>query len=159
MLVPTKTCDLPKPRDQMTEDDWFSYKSYKSWYKSAGIIIHSNSNVLLAQDKHTLKWSFPKGAPELMDLDSTLSTAVRECYEEVGLIHELDYTLDSEKEHSFPYESYYYMATINADKEAAAKINDDEVVQIKWMSCKDISSVWNLTNVHVKHYVKNYMRR
>ncbi len=78
--LPTKVTSMPKPRAQMTEADWIEFEktSFKSWYKNAGLIIFKDDTVLLVQDAKSLKWSFPKGAPEAIDEHDPKKTAIRE---------------------------------------------------------------------------------
>jgi 8-oxo-dGTP pyrophosphatase MutT (NUDIX family) len=62
-------------------------------YAGAGLIVLSSdcNNVLLVHDARSGKWGFPKGHREASD-DSDLQTAMRECYEETGLVME-DYAI------------------------------------------------------------------
>jgi 8-oxo-dGTP pyrophosphatase MutT (NUDIX family) len=153
-----KQSDLPKPRNEMTEADWVAYDKtrYKTWYKSAGIILFKDNAVLLVQDKKSQKWSFPKGAPESEDNAQVLNTAVREAYEEVGLILDLDYTLDSTEYVKFPYDGYYLFGRIHPN--AIPKVNDDEGQCVQWFTRNEIKNkIWNLTNNHIKHCVQKYL--
>lgn len=152
----TKVTSLPKPRAQMTESDWVEFEktSFKSWYKNAGLIIFKDDTVLLVQDAKTLKWSFPKGAPEAIDGHDPKKTAIRETYEEVGLVPEADYTIDSPTIQNFPHNGYYYFAT--ATPTASPRVNDEEGLQVRWCTRADVSAIWAQTNLHIKHFVKNY---
>jgi 8-oxo-dGTP pyrophosphatase MutT (NUDIX family) len=152
----TKVTSLPKPRAEMTEADWieFDKTSYKTWYKNAGLIIFKDNMVLLVQDAKTLKWSFPKGAPEPIDANDPKKTAIRETYEEVGLLPETDYTFDNFKIQDFPHNGYYYFAT--ATPTANPRVNDEEGLQVRWCTRAEVSAIWAQTNLHIKHFVKNY---
>jgi 8-oxo-dGTP pyrophosphatase MutT (NUDIX family) len=65
-------------------------------YAGAGLILLSSdlTSVLLVRDTRSGKWGFPKGHREKDD-SSDLATAVRECYEETGLVAE-DYVVQDE---------------------------------------------------------------
>jgi 8-oxo-dGTP pyrophosphatase MutT (NUDIX family) len=65
-------------------------------YAGAGLILLSSdlTSVLLVCDARTGKWGFPKGHREESD-SSDLACAVRECYEETGLISD-DYVVHDE---------------------------------------------------------------
>ena len=154
--LPTKVTSMSKPRAQMTEADWIEFEktSFKSWYKNAGLIIFKDDTVLLVQDTKSLKWSFPKGAPEAIDEHDPKKTAIRETYEEVGLVPEADYTLDDHKIHNFPHNGHYYFAT--ATPMANPRVNDEEGLQVRWCSRVEVSAIWAQTNLHIKHFVKNY---
>jgi 8-oxo-dGTP pyrophosphatase MutT (NUDIX family) len=141
----------------MTENDWMIYDKtrYKTWYKSAGIILFKDNAVLLVQDKQSQKWSFPKGASEPEDKESVLNTAVRETYEEVGLIKDIDYTLSSTNPVKFPYDAYYLFGKINPD--ANPKVNDEEGLCVQWFTPDEIKEkIWNFTNNHIKHFVSKH---
>ena len=154
--IPTSTSKLPKPRDQMTEADWveFGKTAFKSWYKNAGVIITKGDRVLLVQDKKSKKWSFPKGAPDAVDKHDPKLTAIRETYEEAGLIPDLDYTFDAVAPERFPHDGLYYFAT--AKPTANPKVNDDEGCDVRWCTRADVSAIWQATNMHIKHFVKTY---
>jgi 8-oxo-dGTP pyrophosphatase MutT (NUDIX family) len=147
---------LPKPRHEMTEANWveFDKNRFKSWYKNAGIILTKDDKILLVQDKESLKWSFPKGAAEAIDNHDPKNTAIRETYEEAGLVPEADYTFDYLVPQHFPHNGLYYIAT--AKPTATPKINDDEVLQVRWCTRADVSAIWGQTNMHIKHFVKTF---
>lgn len=62
-------------------------------YAGAGLIVFSSdcNHLLLVHDARSGKWGFPKGHREDTD-DSDLKTAMRECYEETGLVMD-DYAI------------------------------------------------------------------
>jgi 8-oxo-dGTP pyrophosphatase MutT (NUDIX family) len=156
LIPPAGTTKLPKPRAEMTEADWveFDKTSFKSWYKNAGLIITKGDRVLVVQDKNTKKWSFPKGAPDAVDTHDPKKTAIRETYEEAGLIPEMDYRFDSIPSQRFPYDGLYYFAIATAS--AVPKVNDDEGCDVRWYTRTDLKTIWSNTNAHIKHFVNNY---
>lgn len=156
VAIATKTTGLPKPRAEMTEADWveFDKTRFKSWYKNAGMIITKEDKVLLIQDASTKKWSFPKGSAEAIDEHDPKKTAIRETYEEVGLVPENDYTFDYPTSVRFPHDGIYYFAT--ATPTANPRVNDDEGFQVRWCTRADMSAIWNQTNLHIKHFAKTY---
>jgi len=147
---------LPKPRDQMTEADWIAHGRYKTWYKTAGVIVKHRDKVLLVQDKIGKKWSFPKGGPEAVDGDDPKQSAIRECYEETALIHGDDYTFDYPIPDKFPYDQMYMIATIQPGAEDKARVNDEEGLQVKWLTRAELSMLWKELNTAVRYYIKNY---
>lgn len=149
---------LPKPRDQMTEADWIAYGHirYKTWYKSAGVIIKNRDTILLVQDKNSKIWSFPKGAPEAIDGEDPKQTAIRECYEETALIHDDDYKFDYPIPDKFPYDQMYMIATIKPGAETRIRVNDEEGLQVKWLTRTELSNLWKELNMAVRYYIKNY---
>lgn len=157
-IQPTKIKnDYPKPREQMTEADWVAYNKtcYKTWYKTAGVIVKSGDKVLLVQDKHGMKWSFPKGAAVYEDNEDPRQTAIRECYEETALIYGDDYIFDAPTPVKFPYDHYYTFATIHPGAEDRARVHDNEVFQVKWCTRVELSMMWESLNAAVRHYYKN----
>ena len=98
----------------------------------AGIIILSKnlSSVLVVCGNPTQKWGFPKGHTESFD-DSSLHTAIRECFEETNLTTD-DYTVHGDS-FKIPgaksYKFYYAIAnssTLNTDYRCA------EITDIRW---------------------------
>ncbi len=136
--MPVKT-DLPKRRSEMTEADWVHYNKtrYRTWYDTAGIIVfNSHGDVLVVQDAVTKKWSFPKGAAECQDQEEPLVTAIRECYEEVGLIPLVDYNWATyqNRDKFIQGKKIYFFATIEEGAEIRAHVNDEEGAQVAWCS-------------------------
>lgn len=148
--------DYPKPREQMTEADWVAYNKtcYKTWYKSAGVIVKSGDRVLVVQDKHGMKWSFPKGAAAYEDNEDPHQTAIRECYEETALIIGDDYVFTTPPI-KFPYDQYYMMAAVHPGAEHRARVHDEEVFQVKWCTRDELVQMWDKLNSGVRHYARN----
>jgi 8-oxo-dGTP pyrophosphatase MutT (NUDIX family) len=64
-------------------------------YVGAGLILrNSKSNVILVCDARSSRWGFPKGHPEFVDKKQPINTAVRETFEETGLLPDVDYVID-----------------------------------------------------------------
>jgi 8-oxo-dGTP pyrophosphatase MutT (NUDIX family) len=64
-------------------------------YVGAGLILrNSKFNVILVRDARSSRWGFPKGHPEIEDKKLPINTAVRETYEETGLLPDVDYIID-----------------------------------------------------------------
>lgn len=156
--MPVKS-DLPKPRAEMTDADWYTYNKtrYTTWYKCAGIIVKSGDKVLLVQDITSKKWSFPKGAAEMTDMENPFMTAIRECHEEAGLIPFTDYTIDDFIYKKFPSKNCFFFATIVEGSESRAKVNDDEGYQVKWCTREDMCAMRESANMGIRHYLKNYV--
>jgi 8-oxo-dGTP pyrophosphatase MutT (NUDIX family) len=66
-------------------------------YAGAGFVLLSSdlTQLLLVHDTRSGKWGFPKGHRETYDAND-LATAVRECSEETGLVHGIDYVVHDE---------------------------------------------------------------
>lgn len=66
-------------------------------YVGAGIILTrqdaNSTKYLLLKGRETGVWSFSKGHPELHDKETPLRTAVRETFEETGLVAGVDYDI------------------------------------------------------------------
>ncbi len=156
--MPVKS-DLRKPRAEMTEEDWCTYDKtrYTTWYNCAGIIVKSGDKVLLIQDKTTNKWSFPKGAAEIADMENPFITAIRECHEEAGLIPLTDYTMDNYIYKELPHKNCYFFATIVEGSESCAKVNDDDGYQVMWCTREDICAMGESANIGVRHYLNNFL--
>lgn len=154
--MPVKT-DLPKPRHEMTEADWTTYNQtrYRTWYDCGGIILFNRyGDVLVVQDKQSKKWSFPKGAAELQDQEKPMMTAIRECYEEVGLIPLTDYVWTSYKKHTqfFVNKQIYYYATIQEGCETHACVNDDEGAQVRWCTIDELRTMD--CNIGIRRFIQ-----
>jgi len=66
----------------------------------AGIVLmrfdsYDEPRYFLLRGRDTGVWSFPKGHPEICDREQPLATALRETFEETGLVVNSDYILQS----------------------------------------------------------------
>lgn len=122
-------------------------------YEGAGIILTSEDGyVLIVRDIKTGKWSFPKGAKEECD-DNPVITAVRECFEEIGLYLNRDYELLTEPPF-ISFNRYYYHASIHRGAERRIVIQDEEITDYRWINPSASCAYWRELNVGVRQYMK-----
>lgn len=67
-----------------------AFDSYNPFKVYGCIVISENNKILLVKNRKGQKWSFPKGHKEYKD-KTTLDCALRELYEETGLILDKNY--------------------------------------------------------------------
>lgn len=97
----------------------------------AGMILYnSRGQVLVLQDIHSRKWSFPKGKREGSDC-SPFHTAVRECAEESGLRLGTDY-IAAPTIHMRGGGGIYYAGYVTTD-EPAIRIQPGEITGWTWI--------------------------
>jgi 8-oxo-dGTP pyrophosphatase MutT (NUDIX family) len=103
-------------------------------YIGAGLIlINSRGDVLLVRDTRSNRLGFPKGHPEKKDKDIPLNTAIRECWEETGLILNNDYKLDGNKPKRIG-KRLYFSGICWREAFHAANVNKKEISEIGWWS-------------------------
>jgi len=96
-------------------------------------------------------WSFPKGHPEHSDLAFPLRTAVRETWEETGLLAGRDYTImgDSIRFGKRPY----WIGIMTADSDVAEVfIRREEHSEAAWFSWEEITHL--NANTDVRAWIK-----
>jgi len=118
--------------------------------KRAGIILYHNSKVLLVLGKVSNKWSFPKG--ELMENESFEDGAIRELYEETGIIMDKS-TLEKAVQLKTEYTTYFKINIEDLDFVPNPKIIDKKEIK----RCKFINTSY-LRNLNVNHDIKVVMR-
>lgn len=113
------------------------------------IIVSPYGRVLLVQGRETSKWSFPKGH---ITEDDTLRCAIRETYEETGIV--LPYVI--RPRFTFTAGKYYLYYL---DHEPDVKIGDSkEIMNYGWYGEEELKSGKLLCNVDVSVFVKRYLR-
>lgn len=122
-------------------------------YVGAGIIlIHMGTDgekkYLLLKGRGAGVWSFPKGHPELCDKQSPLRTAVRETFEETGLVAGQDYTIvgNSIRFGKRPY----WVGVVN---DTTITVNQKEHTEATWMTWEEIAALQS-TNTDVRCWIK-----
>jgi 8-oxo-dGTP pyrophosphatase MutT (NUDIX family) len=125
-----------------------AFKHYKPRsQRTYGIIaISKDDKILLVKGRERNKWSFPKG--HIKPYENTHNCAIRECFEETGIIFNKDYD-DHRKLSSGSY--YIYR---NLDEEEPIIQDKQEICDVSWFS---IASMMNLsTNVDVSKFLQTY---
>jgi 8-oxo-dGTP pyrophosphatase MutT (NUDIX family) len=100
----------------------------------AGFIIYNKTRdkILLVQGKTSKKWGPPKGHQEDFDINS-IHTAIREVYQETGILIKSDKKYNSIKAGKVKL----YIITLDYDPEI--NINDtNEILKCEWVSIKDL---------------------
>ena len=106
-------------------------------YAGAGFVILSSdlSSILLVHDARSSKWGFPKGHRESYD-KCDLDTAVREVWEETGLVRE-DYTIHNDvfkiSKGSQSYLFRYAVLKSEKHKQNAHVGPGNEISELCWM--------------------------
>jgi len=127
-------------------------------YEGAGIILlDSDNNVLIVQDKRGGKWSFPKGAPECYDYGRPLLTAKRECEEEIGLKADDDYELLADQPAFVHFNRHFFLARIKAGAESRIKLQETEIATYAWLNPRKSCTFWADLNSGVRSYMKREM--
>ncbi|MHB1952234.1 MAG: NUDIX domain-containing protein [Sulfobacillus sp.] len=127
-----------------------TYNRYKKSIPTAGGVILSHSKILLVRVYESSVFSFPKGKMEAGE--SYDQTAVREIYEETGL--DLSANLDPEAYHDVYRTRLYYFNLPECTK--SVPINDREIVELRWIPIRDVSTHPELFSRQVKIYVNTY---
>ena len=119
----------------------------------AGLIISDTDGfILLVRGSDTGKWSFPKGQAESID-NNRLATAIRECYEEIGLQAGKHYTvLDDEPFMCF--DRTYFFAYLYSGSEKDIELRRNEVNDYRWINPSKSCHFWNQLNIGVRTYIK-----
>ncbi len=110
------------------------------------VLISDNDRVLVVKGSRTGKYSFPKG--HINSFENVRECAKREFHEETGLKC-TDY-----KELGYQHLSaggYYFYHTQNEDEPILNK-NQDEVVDIRWMSLNELKN--ERVNVDVSMFLR-----
>ena len=126
-----------------------AFRHYKPRSKkvSGVIVISKENNILLVKGREKNKWSFPKG--HLKGNETIHQCALRECYEETGLVlNNHNYTATSKLASG---EYYVYR---NIDEVFLKTHDSNEICDLGWIS---LASMMNLrTNVDVSAFLKIY---
>jgi len=107
-------------------------------YVGAGLILrNSRLNVILVRDARSNRWGFPKGHPEHIDKKNPVNTAVRECYEETGLMPDKDYKIDVVNGKRIGKRIYFsgFCAIDAFDK---SKMPEGEISDVRWWSIDEL---------------------
>ena len=111
-------------------------------YAGAGFIILSPefTHTLLVKDSRSQKWGFPKGHREHDD-DNDLATAMRECFEETGLIASDYYVHADVFRVSKGSQSYLFRYAILKGDMNRVRIYpgpENEISECRWVSIGDL---------------------
>ncbi len=122
-------------------------------YIGAGVILfNSKDEFLILKGKgEGTKWSFPKGVPDPDDNNDPLTTAIRECKEEAGLVYEKDYVMTSATPVIYG-DRHFFFARIKGDSEQKVKIQESEISQHKWVTHQWCSNHWTELNHGIRQY-------
>lgn len=123
-------------------------------YVGAGIILvqmgaDGEKKYLLLKGRVGGVWSFPKGHPELCDKQSPLRTAVRETFEETGLLAGQDYTILG---NSIRFGKRPYWVGV-LTRETTVRVNQKEHTEAVWMTWEEVTALQN-TNTDVRCWNK-----
>lgn len=104
----------------------------------AGIVIYHPSDwaVLLIRDTRTNLWSFPKGRAEAYDRD-LVDTAVRETFEETGMVLHVHYRLLSQYMEAYDKTRLMYAEATTANLPFISCI-EQHVAEVAWVCVQDI---------------------
>jgi 8-oxo-dGTP pyrophosphatase MutT (NUDIX family) len=95
-------------------------------------------------------WSFSKGRPETCDTGSPLRTAVRETYEETGLVNEQDYIIYG---HSIRFgKRPYWLAVVLPEAVSNLRLSQREHDAAGWFTWDEVSRL--TTNTDVRAWTK-----
>lgn len=100
--------------------------------KTAGLLVYHNDKILLVRQRATLKYSIPKG--EIKENESTLEAAIRETYEETGLLIPVQYIeshmyICSIRIEQYDRRLFYYKVYLPASYNIILKNTDKEEIQ------------------------------
>ncbi len=119
--------------------------------KRAGVILCYNSKVLLVLGKISNKWSFPKG--ELMDNETFIDGAIRELYEETGIVIEKE-ILENALTIKTEYTTYF-----KVDLEEFGFVPNPKIIDRKEIKkCKFVNTN-SLPNLNVNHDIRVLMMK
>jgi len=127
----------------------------KNTYVGAGIILTRISNdesehqYLLLKGKETGVWSFSKGHPELCDREMPLRTAVRETWEETGLVAGRDYIIMGD---SIRFGKRPYWVGLLTEDAAEVAVCRAEHSMAAWFSWEEICTL--NANTDVRAWIK-----
>jgi 8-oxo-dGTP pyrophosphatase MutT (NUDIX family) len=126
----------------------------KQTYVGAGIILvqtetGGEKKYLLLKGRVGGVWSFPKGHPESCDKQAPLRTAVRETFEETGLVAGQDYTIlgNSIRFGKRPY----WVGVVRSP--CSIKVNQKEHTEAVWMTWEEVVALQS-TNTDVRCWIK-----
>lgn len=121
-------------------------------YVGAGIILvrmdGDTARFLLLRGRDTGIWSFSKGHPELTDRARPLRTAVRETYEETGLMNGRDYAIvgNSVRFGKRPY----WLGVVVPEAVSRVRVAHAEHNMAAWLTHTEIESLKMNTNTDVR---------
>jgi len=123
-------------------------------YPGAGIIlvrsiVNQEDRFLLLKGRDTGVWSFSKGHPEERDGEAPLRTAVRETFEETGLIAGKDYKIIG---NSMRFGKRPYWIGVVQHADAPITLSPSEHTEAAWMSRNEIITL--NTNTDVRAWLK-----
>ena len=168
-IVQETTCKNPKTYfiDFMRYVFWLKNKYLYPYryslimsYAGAGFILLSPecTHTLLVKDSRSKKWGFPKGHREAKDNNDDLATAMRECWEETGLVA-TDYYVHSDVFRvSKGSQSYLFRYAVLKGDMNRVKIYpgpENEICECRWVS---ISELVNANQIYDGNkYLRNWV--
>lgn len=111
-----------------------------SFHGSAVLLMsYYNQFVLLVQDHVNKKWSLPKGKFEQSKDFSFTTTAIRETYEETGLIYNYDYFLSGYLHKELDYMVYTAYSMVPVMRKTSNI--EENVSKIKWFNSQEVNEL------------------
>jgi len=126
-----------------------AFRHYKprSQKISGVIVISKDNNILLVKGRERNKWSFPKG--HIKGNETIHQCALRECFEETGLI-----LRNQDYESTSKLSSGEYFIYRDIDEIILKTYDHKEISDLAWVS---LPMMMNLnTNVDVSAFLRNY---
>lgn len=110
-------------------------------FHGSAVLLMSNYNqlVLLVQDNFNKKWSLPKGKFEQSKDFSFTTTAIRETYEETGLIYNYDYFLSGFLHKELDYMVYTAYSIFPIIRKTCNI--DENVSKIRWFNNIEVNEL------------------
>lgn len=121
----------------------------KQSYVGAGIILVRGDKYLLLKGRSTGVWSFSKGHPEVPDNETPLRTAVRETYEETGLVAGVHYSIVGD---SIRFGKRPYWVGVMKEPYAQVVVCRKEHSMAAWFTWEEITTL--NSNTDVRQWIK-----
>lgn len=118
----------------------------------AGMVVIYKKKILTVLGKASNKWGLPKG--EMFENEKVIDAAIRELYEETGLVIEEDMKNKIEPFFSTEYTHYFKLDISNNEYSYSLNIQDkNEIKKCKFMSINNINNLY--TNHDLRYLLKN----
>ena len=143
LLQQPEHCPFPTPPQVPLQSSFSSWKSYKprNQFVFGCILVSQKGNILTVKGRVSEKWSFPKGHIEKNE--STLECALRELYEETGIVPKTDYTSFKQFKHPIHKKlntAGYYIFFVN-EEDTPRIFDTEEVSEAKWLSWDELCNI------------------
>jgi len=124
------------------------------YIERAGVVVIFRNKILLVLGKYAQKWGIPKG--EVLDNEQIIDAAVRELYEETGLIIDEDIKNLLVPSFSTKYTHYFKIDISNININYHPSIKDKgEIKKCKFMSFDALERLNNkMLNHDLRHFCK-----